>query len=114
MQLKQQIQFQCASGVQIRRNALQLNYRTAIDELAGALNAHRGVLLASSFEYPGRYTRWDIGFINPPVVVIARDSKVIIEALNTRGQILLPELYHAIESSSALDRLSHDLSLIHI
>lgn len=112
MQIQQQIQFNCASGVQVRRNAQQLNYRTAIDELAGALNAHRGVLLASSFEYPGRYTRWDIGFINPPLVVVARDRKITIEALNKRGEILLPELYHAISSSAAVDSLHHDNSVI--
>ncbi|MEQ8312567.1 MAG: anthranilate synthase component I [Gammaproteobacteria bacterium] len=114
MQVQQQIQFNCASGVQVRRSALQLNYRTAIDELAAALNAHRGVLLASSFEYPGRYTRWDIGFINPPVAIVARDRSLQIEALNQRGRILLPELYFAIEQCAAVAQLSHDDSVIKV
>ncbi len=107
MQVPTQIQYECASGIQVRRGVLSLNYRTAIDELATALNSHRGVLLASSFEYPGRYTRWDIGFINPPLVVIAKDSQVSIEALNQRGKILLPEIYRALQTCQAITELSH-------
>lgn len=112
MQVQNQIQFRCASGVHVRRSALALNYRTAIDELATALTEHRGVLLASSFEYPGRYTRWDIGFINPPVAIVARDRIVSIDALNKRGQILLPEFYAALANSKDIAGLSHDQTTI--
>jgi anthranilate synthase len=28
-------------------------------------------LLTSSYEYPGRYTRWDLGFVDPPLVLMA-------------------------------------------
>ncbi len=54
MQALRQVQYQCASGIQVRRSAQSLDYKTATEELALALNAYRGVLLASSFEYPGR------------------------------------------------------------
>lgn len=72
------------------------DYRQAIARLRTQLDSQRGVLLSSSFEYPGRYTRWDIGFINPPLVVTARDRTVVIEALNPRGEILLPEVLRAL------------------
>ena len=61
----------------------------AIEPVITALDAHRGVLLASSYEYPGRYTRWDMGFIDPPIALIARERRVRVEALNARGAILL-------------------------
>ena len=32
----------------------------------------RAVLLASGVEQPGRYTRWDVGFVDPPLVLVAR------------------------------------------
>ncbi len=105
MQVPKQIQYKCADGLQVRRAVLSLNYRTAIDELATALNSHRGVLLTSSFEYPGRYTRWDIGFINPPVMLEVKQRVVMIEALNQRGKILLPEIYAAIDGNKALHNL---------
>ena len=31
---------------------------------------------SSNYEYPGRYTRWDIGFIDPPLVISARGRGV--------------------------------------
>ena len=40
--------------------------------LADALDNRRGVLFSSSFEFPGRYTRWDMGFVDPPLVLTAR------------------------------------------
>ncbi len=105
MQALRQIQYQCASGIQVRRSAQPLNYKTATEELALALNANRGVLLASSFEYPGRYTRLDIGFINPPLEIIARSTSMEITALNKRGEILLPELYFALKDSASISSL---------
>lgn len=85
-------QFTSASGIGIRRSVVSVDYATASDAIAEALNEQRGVLLASGFEYPGRYTRWDIGFINPPLEIAARGREMCLTALNKRGQILLPEL----------------------
>ena len=46
------------------------------------LDSRRGVLFSSSFEFPGRYTRWDMGFVDPPLVFTARGREFSIEALN--------------------------------
>jgi len=114
MQIPNQIQYECASGVRIRRSAMELDYAHATDELARSLNEQRGVLLASSFEYPGRYTRWDIGFANPPLQIIARGRKLSVEALNQRGIILLPEVYFALQNCPAIDELEADHDKISI
>lgn len=84
---------------------MELNYETAMRELADSLNSNKGVLLASSFEYPGRYTRWDIGFVNPPIQIVARSREMTIAALNKRGEILLPEFYKAISQCESLTEL---------
>lgn len=106
MQAQQYLQFECRNGVQVRRTAVPQHYSTASDELAHALNSHRGVLLASNFEYPGRYTRWDIGFINPPIVMEVVRERFVVTALNTRGEIMLPELLRLLESCDAVADLS--------
>ena len=59
--------------------------------LVDSLDSRRGVLLSSDFEYPGRYTRWDMGFCDPPLVLEARAREFRLEALNERGAVLLPE-----------------------
>ena len=106
MQTQNQIQYQCASGIRVRRSAMALDYATATDRLASALDQHQGVLLASSFEYPGRYTRWDIGFINPPLQLTGKGRHLLIKALNIRGEILLPEIYCALQNSEFIDELN--------
>ena len=57
--------------------------------LAERLDRRRGALLASSYEYPGRYTRWDIGFADPPLEIVARGRRGTVRALNERGEVLL-------------------------
>lgn len=99
----QQRLFTTSSGVGIRRSVLSVDYASASDEIAEALNEQRGVLLASGFEYPGRYTRWDIGFVNPPLEIVARNRRMSITALNKRGQILLPELRAAISDLDCIE-----------
>ena len=54
------------------------------------LNTRRGAVFSSNYEYPGRYTRWDTAIANPPVVITARGRDMVIEALNERGEIILP------------------------
>lgn len=60
-----------------------------LDPLLAGLDERHGVLLSSGFDYPGRYTRWDIGFIDPPVMVEARGREIVLTALNERGEIPL-------------------------
>lgn len=105
MQSNTQIQTKCAGGVQVQRSAVQLDYKTAVDQLAVSLDQSPGVLLASSFEFPGRYTRWDIGFVNPPLQFVGRRKNLQIKALNIRGEILLPEIYRALQCCDVIDQL---------
>lgn len=114
MQIHNQIQFQCASGIRVRRSAAQLDYEQALDELRDSLDSQLGVLLASSFEYPGRYTRWDIGFVNPPLQLISRGRELTITALNTRGEVLLPEIFHTLSSSTAVTDLNSSQRVIEL
>ena len=102
MPISNHIQYRCASGVQVRRLTSQLDYATAIDQLADSLDESPGVLLASSFEFPGRYTRWDIGFVNPPLKIAGKDRNLEIAALNVRGEILLPEIHRALQNCAAI------------
>jgi anthranilate synthase len=76
-------------GLRITREIRQHDYQPADTALAKALDERRGVLFSSSFEFPGRYTRWDMGFVDPPLVFTARGRHFSIEALNERGRILL-------------------------
>jgi anthranilate synthase len=84
--------YQTSGGIAVHRTVETVAYPGDAQALARRLDGRRGVLLSSSFEFPGRYTRWDIGFADPPLVVTARGRQVAIDALNDRGRVLLPAI----------------------
>jgi anthranilate synthase len=99
-------------GVRVHRTIEDIPVAGAIEPVVDALDGHRGVLLASSYEYPGRYTRWDIGFVDPPLALVARGRVVRLSALNARGQVLLPPLAAALSTLDAVtwtDRTAREL-----
>src|SRR5215469_12567970 len=88
-------------GIRVTREIRNHDYQPADTALARSLDERRGVLFSSSFEFPGRYTRWDMGFVDPPLVFTARGRKFSIDALNRRGRILLDPIADAIAGLSA-------------
>ena len=95
-----------AGGVRVHRTVEPIPVANAIEPVIAALDAHRGALLASSYEYPGRYTRWDMGFVDPPLAVVARGRGLRVEALNSRGAVLLPAIARALEGPDAIEQLA--------
>ena len=89
-------------GITVHRVVDDLPVTDAIEPVLDALDTRRGVLLASSYEYPGRYTRWDIGFVDPPLVFVSRQREFQICALNERGRVLLPAIATAVRRLSAV------------
>ncbi len=84
--------YETKGGVRVHREIAVQPYSPADSTLAERLDDRRGVLFSSSFEFPGRYTRWDMGFVDPPLVLTARGRDFAIEALNERGAVLLPAI----------------------
>src|SRR5215469_16634377 len=88
-------------GIRVTREIRNHDYQPADTALARALDERRGVLFSSSFEFPGRYTRWDMGFVDPPLVFTARARRFSIEALNERGLILLDPIAQSLAGLAA-------------
>ncbi|MBW4635192.1 MAG: anthranilate synthase [Iphinoe sp. HA4291-MV1] len=80
-------------GVCVSRSLTEIFLmEAAIEEILLRLDSQRGGLLKSSYEYPGRYKRWAIGFVNPPLELVTRENSFTLTALNERGMVLLPYL----------------------
>ena len=79
-------------GIDVSRSVYEVDQDTAIDQVLSQLNTQRGALLSSSYEYPGRYKRWAIGFVNPPLELSTREDTFRLIAHNDRGKLLLPLL----------------------
>ncbi len=100
-----QYRHQTRGGIWVHLSVEPLDYTQAMDDLADQLDGSPGVLLRSSFEYPGRYTRWDIGFVSPPLRFTGRGRELRVEALNRRGGILLPEVARALAGGEFVERM---------
>ncbi|MDZ5697945.1 anthranilate synthase [Chelativorans sp. M5D2P16] len=90
--------FVTAGGVTVVRSRTETSYSGAIDTYIDALDSRRGAVFSSNYEYPGRYTRWDTAIIDPPIAISARGRDMKIEALNRRGEAMLPMLAGAVEA----------------
>ncbi|HEU4370233.1 MAG TPA: anthranilate synthase component I [Methylomirabilota bacterium] len=99
-------EYETRGGIRVHRTVEAISVAGAIAPVVDALDAHRGVLLASNYEYPGRYTRWDMGFVDPPLALVARGRSFRVEALNARGRVMLPPAVDALGGLGAVVQLA--------
>ena len=82
-------QYTTPHGIQVTRTLSKGNYRRGLRHLLRDLDRHRGIYLSSGYEYPGRYSRWDIAGTRPPLEILAYDRRVEFRPLNERGNRIL-------------------------
>jgi anthranilate synthase len=83
--------FRVGGNVTITRTAQTFD-PAELAEIAELVDRRRGGVLSSGMEYPGRYTRWHLAYVNPPVEIACRGRQVTARALNDRGRVLMPAL----------------------
>ena len=93
-------------GICVSRSAVEMQIDDAVKSVLSCLDSQRGGLLASSYEYPGRYKRWAIGFVNPPLELTTRDLHFNWKALNGRGRVLLPYIAERLGRHPQLEDVS--------
>jgi len=83
------------AGVTITRTASNFD-PAALDRIAALVDRRRGGVLSSGMEYPGRYTRWHLAYVNPPVEITTQGRRITARALNERGAIIFPVIADAL------------------
>jgi anthranilate synthase len=86
--------FTVGAGVTITRTAGVFD-PAELTRVAQLVDRRRGGVLSSGMEYPGRYTRWHLAYVNPPVEIACRGRHVTARALNERGLVLMPVIRDA-------------------
>ncbi|WP_435107499.1 anthranilate synthase component I [Nocardiopsis synnemataformans] len=84
-------------GVTVHRSATPCDPEI-LTELVRSVERRRGGVLSSGMEYPGRYDRWHLGYVDPCLEITTRGRRVAATALNARGRVLLPVLAAALYS----------------
>lgn len=92
-------EFVTAGGVRVTRTAVPVDSERKSDvlnALVAAVGERRGGVLSSGMEYPGRYSRWHMAYVDPCLEIVARGRDVSVRALNGRGRVVLPAVAEAL------------------
>ena len=80
-----------AGGVRVHRVAEPFD-ASELAEITRQVEQRPGGVLSSGMEYPGRYSRWHLAYVDPPAEIVASGRTLTARALNERGLVLLPVL----------------------
>ena len=83
-----QFSYTTPSGLAVTRTASKVPYKKGLRSLLRALDRRRGIYLSSGYEYPGRYSRWDIASIDPPLEIFGSGRDLTFRPLNERGRVI--------------------------
>src|SRR5579872_3109740 len=86
------------SGITVTRTASAMPYKKGLKQLLHKLDRYRGIYLSSGYEYPERYSRWDVGSICPPIEIVAAGREVDFRPLNQRGEAINRLLQSVLEN----------------
>jgi anthranilate synthase len=80
--------FNTSHGIGVTRTVTKVSYAKGLRQLLRELDHYRGIYLSSGYEYPGRYSRWDIASTRPPIEIVSYDRQVEFRPLSIRGEVL--------------------------
>ncbi|HUQ96008.1 MAG TPA: anthranilate synthase component I [Bryobacteraceae bacterium] len=86
------------SGIQVTRTVSKVPFKRGLEKLMRELDSRRGFYFSSGYEYPGRYSRWDIASVRPPLEIVGIGRDLEFRPLNPRGQMLCEMLYPVLAS----------------
>ena len=104
--------FRTSGGIRIRSEQTDLSADSALDSVYESIDRNKGAIFSSGFDYPGRHSRWDIGFINPAIEITSSNRNLTISALNEQGLILLPMFSRIIAEHEHIEDLRERHSFI--
>jgi anthranilate synthase len=82
------LQYKTRSGITVTRAASRLPFKRGLEHLLRQLDRNRGIYLSSGYEYPERYSRWDVASLCPPLEISGMGRQIAFQPLNDRGAAL--------------------------
>jgi anthranilate synthase len=79
------VRYQTPNGIGVCRFTSHLPWNVGLKGFLRELDEYRGIYLSSGYEYPGRYSRWDIVSVRPPLELVSFQRDVEFHPLNERG-----------------------------
>ena len=86
------------TGITVTRTASTIPYSRGLKALLRKLDRYRGIYLSSGYEYPERYSRWDVASLCPPIEIVGAGRDLEFRPLNKRGAALNQLLRRVLET----------------
>ena len=92
------LRYRTPHDITVTRLASRIPFAQGMKHLLRELDTRRGFYLSSGYEYPGRYSRWDIASLRPPLEIVGYGCRLEFRPLNLRGEMLNQMLYGLLAS----------------
>jgi anthranilate synthase len=103
-----QLRYSTPGGIVVTRTLSKAPYKKGLHHLLRELDTKRGFYLSSGYEYPGRYSRWDIASVRPMLEIVAYGRAMEFRPLNQRGEILNRMLFTVLRPHPHWESLALD------
>src|SRR5271165_7095025 len=100
-------------GITVARTASKLPYRRGLSRFLRELDRYRGIYLSSGYEFPGRYSRWDIVSVRPPLELVSFQRDVTFRPLNERGAAINRMLATVLRDHQHWDEFREENAALH-
>ena len=100
-------EFVTAGGIAVTRTVTPFE-PGLLAEITRQVDERAGGIFSSGMEYPGRYSRWHLGYVDPAVELTGRGRELTATALNARGAVILPAIGAALRRAGQPTSASAD------
>ncbi len=100
-------------GINVTRLTSVIPFKKGLGHLLNKLDRYRGIYLSSGYEYPERYSRWDVASICPPIEIVASGREIEFRPLNSRGEVLNRMLHRLLEGHPHWEHFGFEGAALH-
>ena len=100
-------------GINVTRLASAIPFKKGLGHLLNKLDRYRGIYLSSGYEYPERYSRWDVASICPPIEIVSSGQDMEFRPLNSRGEVLNRMLHRLLEGHPHWEHFGFEGAALH-
>jgi anthranilate synthase len=102
------LSYNTPGGITVTRLESGIPFHKGLKRLLHKLDRYRGIYLSSGYEYPERYSRWDVASIAPPLEIVAAGRQMEFRPLNQRGEVLNQILHPLLAEHPHWDQFGFD------